>query len=126
MGDQPPVSFFFLSFPLFRSSFFSPLIHLLTFSLPFYEFPDAALGIAVKTFLDESAFDTTAEQRESRKKEFPKKFVPHALKPFEDFDVVFGLVEALQTGLATLGNNEMKADAKADWDKAKKYLDRRR
>lgn len=94
--------------------------------LPFYEFPDAALGIAVKTFLDESAFDTTAEQRESRKKEFPKKFVPHALKPFEDFDVVFGLVEALQTGLATLGNNEMKADAKADWDKAKKYLDRRR
>lgn len=95
-------------------------------SLPFYEFPDAALSIAVKTFLDDSTFDTTAEQRQQRQKEFPGNFVPHALKPFEDFDVVFGLVDALHAGVGLLGDGEMKADAKADWDKAKKYLDRRR
>ncbi|EFX03005.1 xpg i-region protein [Grosmannia clavigera kw1407] len=94
--------------------------------LPFYEFPDAALSIAVKTFLDESTFDTTPEQRQQRQKEFPENFIPRALKPFEDFDMVFGLVDALHAGVGTLGDSEMKADVKADWDKAKKYLDRRR
>lgn len=94
--------------------------------LPFIEFPDAALGIAVKTFLDESYEDNTPEMKEERKKVFPAKFVPHATHPFEDFEVAFGLVEALYAGVQTLGESELKAEVKAEWERAKKYLERRK
>ncbi|KIH88373.1 xpg i-region protein [Sporothrix brasiliensis 5110] len=94
--------------------------------LPFIEFPDAALGIAVKTFLDESFEDNTPEEKEARKQAFPAKFVPHATHPFEDIEIAFGLVEALHAGVQTLGEDEIKGDVKAEWERAKKYLDRRK
>ncbi|KAL1894750.1 hypothetical protein Sste5346_005725 [Sporothrix stenoceras] len=94
--------------------------------LPFVEFPDAALGIAVKTFLDESLEDKTPEDKEARKKAFPAKFVPHATHPFEDFDVAFGLVEAVYAGLQTLGESDLKPETKAEWERANKYLQRRK
>ncbi|CAK7230899.1 hypothetical protein SBRCBS47491_007746 [Sporothrix bragantina] len=94
--------------------------------LPYTEFPDAALGIAVKTFLDESFEDTTPEDKVSRKEVFPTKFVPHATHPFEDFEVAFGLVEAVYAGVQTLGDSEIKPAAKAEWERAKKYLERRK
>lgn len=94
--------------------------------LPFIEFPDAALGIAVKTFLDESYQDNTPEEKEEQKKTFPSKFVPHATHPFEDIYTAFGLVEALYAGVQTLGESEIKDGVKANWERAKKYLERRK
>ncbi|CAK7204049.1 hypothetical protein SEUCBS139899_006800 [Sporothrix eucalyptigena] len=94
--------------------------------LPYTEFPDAALGIAVKTFLDESFEDNTPEEKAARKEAFPTKFVPHATHPFEDFEVAFGLVEALYAGVQMLGDSELKPETKAEWERAKKYLERRK
>ncbi|CAK7275274.1 hypothetical protein SEPCBS119000_006610 [Sporothrix epigloea] len=94
--------------------------------LPYTESPDAALGIAVKTFLDESFEDTTPQDRAARKKAFPAKFVPHATHVFEDFEVAFGLVEAIYAGVQKLSDSEISSTSKAEWERAKKYLERRK
>ncbi|OAA67029.1 xpg i-region protein [Niveomyces insectorum RCEF 264] len=94
--------------------------------LPFIDYSDAALGIAVKTFLDENALCTTPEARAALKAEFPQRFVPHATHLFEDFDAAFGLVEAVYAGIETLSTSDLKAEDRVDWDKAKNYLERRK
>ncbi|CAK7267060.1 hypothetical protein SEPCBS57363_002408 [Sporothrix epigloea] len=94
--------------------------------LPYTESPDAALGIAVKTFLDESFEDTTPQDKAARKEAFPIKFVPHATYLFQDIEVAFGLVEAIYAGLQKLSDSEIEPASKAEWERAKKYLERRK
>ena len=76
--------------------------------------------------MDESFQDDTEEAKEERKRLFPPKFVPHATHLFEDFDVAFGLFEALSVGVEALDDSLFKAEDKADWAKAKEYLAQRK
>lgn len=94
--------------------------------LPFLNNPDIALGIAVKTFLDDVPADMPAEERAARKKSFPENFVPYATHFAEDLDVAYAFFGALAEGVKALSDAEMVAADRAAWETAAKYLDVRR
>lgn len=93
--------------------------------LPFLNDPDVALGIAVKTLLDDIRPEETAEQKETKKKEFPGTYVPYATHFFEDLEIACDFFNALHAGVKTLKNEVSAADRSA-WDKAAVYLQLRR
>lgn len=94
------------------------------FRLPFLMDSDVALGIAVKTLLDDISPKDTAEQKQAKKTDFPGKFVPFATHFFEDLQVSFEFFDALHAGVKTVP--EISAADKASWDKAAEYLKIRR
>ncbi|KAI1485243.1 nuclease-like protein [Biscogniauxia mediterranea] len=94
-------------------------------SLPFLADTDVALGIAVKTFLDDVHPNEPADQKAAKKAEFPGKFVPFATNFFEDLDIACDFFNALHTGVKTLTSEIPTADRGA-WDKAATYLQLRR
>jgi hypothetical protein len=94
-------------------------------SLPFLVDTDVALGIAVKTFLDDIHPDETAEQKAAKKAEFPGRFVPYATHFFEDLDIACEFFNALHAGVQTL-TSEMPGADRSAWDKAARYLKLRR
>ncbi|KAI1342127.1 nuclease-like protein [Xylariaceae sp. FL0016] len=94
-------------------------------TLPFLMDTDVALGIAVKTFLDELNPDEPAEQKAKRKEEFPGKFVPFATNFFEDLEIACAFFNALHAGVKTL-SREISAGDREAWDKASQYLAIRR
>ncbi|KAK6951855.1 hypothetical protein Daesc_006380 [Daldinia eschscholtzii] len=93
--------------------------------LPFLSDTDVALGIAVKTLLDDIHPNETAEQKAVKKQEFPGTFVPYATHFFEDLEIAFNFFDALHAGVKTLKNEVTAADRGA-WDKAALYLQQRR
>lgn len=94
-------------------------------SLPFLTDTDVALGIAVKTLLDDIGPDETAEQKAAKKADFPSKFVPFATNFYEDLDIACDFFNALHAGVKTLTNEVSNGD-RTVWDKAAVYLHLRR
>ncbi|KAI2623397.1 temperature dependent protein affecting M2 dsRNA replication-domain-containing protein [Xylaria nigripes] len=94
-------------------------------SLPFLADTDVALGIAVKTFLDDVNPNEPAEQKARKKAEFPGKFVPYATNFYEDLEIAYDFFNALHAGVKTLTGEISGAD-RAVWDKAAVYLQLRR
>jgi hypothetical protein len=92
--------------------------------LPFLTDTDVALGIAVKTFLDDIHPSDAAELKASKKAEFPGKFVPFATDFFEDLDIACKFFSALHAGVKTL-TNEISGEDRKVWDKAAVYLEQR-
>jgi hypothetical protein len=92
--------------------------------LPFGNDPDIALGIAVKTFMDELANIETREERVKMMEGFPTKFVPFATHFVEDLRICFAFFEAVHKGVQTL-EKEMSAVDRQAWDKTNEYLQAR-
>ncbi|GJC81870.1 uncharacterized protein ColLi_04708 [Colletotrichum liriopes] len=94
-------------------------------TLPFLHNPDIALGIAVKTLMDELPASESVEKRQARIEDFPGKFFPFATNFKDDVQLAFAFFEAIHKGVQTL-NKEVSAADKAVWSTASKYLDQRR
>lgn len=90
-------------------------------SLPFLNDPDIALGIAVKTFLDDDNVSDSREHRAARAESFPQTYVPFATDFTEDLRKSYGFVNALCTGVSTL-DKEIPATDKREWEAAAEYL----
>lgn len=90
-------------------------------SLPFLHDPDIALGIAVKTFLDDDNVSDSREQRAERVEKFPQTYVPFATNFTDDMRACYGFVNALCTGVSTL-DKEISAGDKRAWEAAGEYL----
>ncbi len=117
--------------PLETPCFFRSIAGLFAYTfglyrLPFLRDPDVAMGIAVKTLLDDVPADEPAEQRAARMKEFPAKYVPFASHFAEDIEISFDFFNALYQGVKATTNTEISAVDKAVWDRAAKYLELRR
>ncbi|KAF6823890.1 xpg domain-containing protein [Colletotrichum musicola] len=93
--------------------------------LPFLHSPDIALGIAVKTLLDELPVGESPEKRQARVDGFPAKFFPFATDFKEDVQLAFSFFESIHKGVNAL-NKEISAADKAVWAAARYYLDQRR
>lgn len=93
--------------------------------LPFLFGPDIALGIAVKTFVDELSPTDTPEQKEAKLAAFPEKYVPYATHFREDLEICYNFVEALYTGIKSL-DKELPTVDKTAWEKAYQFLKQRR
>ncbi|RYP24469.1 hypothetical protein DL765_000489 [Monosporascus sp. GIB2] len=93
--------------------------------LPFLTDTDVALGIAVKTLLDDIDPNESAELKATKKAGFPGKFVPFATHFFEDLDIACDFFGALHSGVKTL-EKEISAADRGAWDKAAIYLKLRR
>jgi hypothetical protein len=94
--------------------------------LPFATTPDIALGIAVKTFMDEIKPAQSQEERAAKMREFPGTFVPFATNFSEDLRICFSLFEALYKGVQSLSPKEMSTSDKSDWDRTYAYLQARK
>ncbi|KAI1180873.1 temperature dependent protein affecting M2 dsRNA replication-domain-containing protein [Nemania sp. FL0916] len=94
-------------------------------SMPFLTDTDVALGIAVKTFLDDINPNESAEQKAVKKDEFQGKFVPYATHFHDDLEIAFDFFNAIHAGVKTLGKEMLHGD-KGIWDKAAAYLQLRR
>ncbi|TDZ53627.1 Uncharacterized protein CTRI78_v006886 [Colletotrichum trifolii] len=93
--------------------------------LPFLHSPDIALGIAVKTLMDEHPAGESKEKRQARLEEFPGKFFPYATNFKEDVQLAFAFFDAIYKGVQTL-DKEISAADKSVWSTASNYLDQRR
>lgn len=103
-----------------------PLRRMLTSSsLPFLSDTDVALGIAVKTLLDDVNPHDSAEVKASKKAEFPSKYVPYATNFFEDLEIAYDFFGAIHAGVRTLEKEISGAD-RGTWNKAAAYLKVRR
>ncbi|KAF4924501.1 hypotheticall protein [Colletotrichum viniferum] len=94
-------------------------------TLPFLHSPDIALGIAVKTLMDEVPAGETLQQRQATIDAFPGKFFPYATHFKEDIQLAYAFFDAIHKGVQTL-NKEVSAADKAVWSTASKYLDQKR
>ncbi|KAF9881057.1 putative XPG domain-containing protein [Colletotrichum karsti] len=94
-------------------------------TLPFLYTPDIALGIAVKTFMDEIPAGESKEKRQARLADFSEKFFPYATNFRDDVQLAFAFFDAINKGVQTL-NKEVSAADKAVWSTASKYLDQKR
>lgn len=92
--------------------------------MPFADDNDIALGIAVKTFLDDHVDPSQAtDERRKKRSAYAKDFLPHSVNFPEDLDTAFHFFDALCSGVQILGN---KTSGAAVWKSAKDYLDARR
>ncbi|SPN97611.1 related to MKT1 protein [Cephalotrichum gorgonifer] len=90
-------------------------------SLPFLYDPDTALGIAVKTFLDDDIVSDSREKRAARLTEFPQTYVPFATDFVGDMQTCYGFVNAIAAGVSTL-DKEISTEDKRVWERAVEYL----
>lgn len=87
---------------------------------------DIALGIAVKTYLDDFVkLDASKEDRHADKAKYVAKYLPHSINFAEDLDVAFQFFDAVYAGVKTLGDEIGETDRKA-WNDANAYLALRR
>jgi hypothetical protein len=92
--------------------------------LPFLYDPDVALGIAVKTYLDDVL--PNDPNKDQKLQQFPSVYVPYAVSFTEDFDVACNFFDALHAGVKTLSAKDIPAVDRAAWDNAAQYLETRR
>lgn len=85
-----------------------------------------ALGIAVKTWLDDVKLDTSKDEKAQRLAEFQGIYVPYATHFQEDLDIAFHFFDAIHAGVKTLSPKEMPPADATVWDKAAEYLGLRR
>lgn len=86
---------------------------------------DVALGIAVKTLLDDVNPNDSAEVKANKKAEFPSKYVPYATNFFEDLEIAYDFFGSIHAGVKTL-EKEISASDRGAWEKAAAYLKARR
>jgi len=98
----------------------------LSHRLPFLGVPDVAMGIAVKTLLDDVPLNESPDDRATRIRDFPTLYVPYATKFTEDLAIAYAFFDALYVGVKSLGDQDMPAADRAGWDKTSKYLELRR
>lgn len=94
--------------------------------LPFIDDPDVALGIAVKTYFDDILPTYTQKEKEDKKKEFPKTYLPYAVNFAGDLEIACSFFDAIHAGVKTLDDQEMTPKQRKEWDDAAKYLKNRR
>lgn len=87
--------------------------------------PDVALGIAVKTYLDDVNPADSAEQKAKRLQLFPGTYVPFAVEFSEDFEIACEFFRAIHAGVKAYTGKEIPAADRAVWDRAAIYLSRR-
>lgn len=83
-----------------------------------------ALGIAVKTYLDDLQPDDPL--KEQKLQAFPATYVPFAVSFAQDFEVASNFFDALYAGVKQLGAKDIPAADRSAWDKAAQYLQVRR
>lgn len=93
-----------------------------TFRLPFLFNPDVALGIAVKTYFDETINWNSEKEKAERLATFPDAFVPYSMAFSEDLEIACEFFEAVYAGLQTLDGQGISANDMKAWSKAKEYL----
>lgn len=97
---------------------------LIAIRLPFWKDIDCALGIAVKTYLDDFASPNLSEEKkDEKKKEYAATLIPHNVDFASDLDLAFGLFDSVFAGVQTL---EDEIPEKSSWEKANQYLAVRR
>ena len=97
---------------------------LIVYRLPFWHDVDCALGIAVKTYLDDyAAPNQTEEVKSSKKREYASALIPHHVDFASDLNTAFELFDAVYTGVQALKD---EVPDKSGWDSAQQYLSVRR
>jgi hypothetical protein len=96
----------------------------LSHQLPFLYDPDVALGIAVKTYLDDLL--PNDPHKSQKLEQFPGVYVPYAVSFTEDFTVACSFFDALHAGVKELSPNDIPAADRSAWDSAAQYLATRR
>ncbi|EAQ85945.1 hypothetical protein CHGG_07198 [Chaetomium globosum CBS 148.51] len=96
----------------------------LSHQLPFLYDPDVALGIAVKTYLDDLV--PNDPHKSQKLEEFPGVYVPYAVSFTEDFNVACNFFDALHAAVKELKPNDIPAIDRSAWDSAAQYLATRR
>lgn len=92
--------------------------------LPFWHDIDCALGIAVKTYLDDHAAPNLSEEVKSQKKrDYAGSLIPHHVDFASDLNVAFELFDSVYAGVQALTN---EVSDKSSWDSANQYLALRR
>jgi hypothetical protein len=95
-------------------------------SLPFGTDVDVALGIAMKTWLDDHVKpDLTAEEKNELKSSYIKTYLPNSLSFAEDLEAAFSFFDALFDGVKLL-KDEISDEDLAIWRGARKYMSVRR
>ncbi|KAK7967435.1 XPG N-terminal domain-containing protein [Apiospora aurea] len=94
--------------------------------LPFLMDTDVALGIAIKTLLDDIQPSDPPEVKASKRADFPGKFVPYATDLHKDLKIADAFFVALNEGIKTLGNEQVPANDRKAWEHAVAYLAARR
>ncbi|KAK6833688.1 hypothetical protein PG990_001473 [Apiospora arundinis] len=94
--------------------------------LPFLMDTDVALGIAIKTLLDDIQPLDPPEVKASKRADFPAKFVPYATDLHKDLKIADAFFVALNEGIKTLANEQVPANDRKVWDHAEIYLAARR
>lgn len=85
-----------------------------------------ALGIAVKTWLDDHVKPGMKnEEKEQLKKDFPKDLLPHGEDFSGDLDMAFSFFNAVFDGVNVLKDEIAPVDFEV-WGGARKYLSDRR
>jgi hypothetical protein len=79
----------------------------------------------VKTFLDDVSPNESRNERQTKLKDFPTKFVPFATHFAEDLELCFSFFDALYKGVKIL-QSEISPVEIAIWDKAYAYMEARR
>lgn len=95
--------------------------------LPLYHNTNIALGIAVKTYLDDHCSpNADAEDRANLKAAYVKTLLPHSVDFTRDLDKAFRFFDAVYAGVKTLGEEEVSQEDRTMWDRAHKWLSVRR
>ncbi|KAK3956490.1 temperature dependent protein affecting M2 dsRNA replication-domain-containing protein [Pseudoneurospora amorphoporcata] len=94
----------------------------LSHQLPFLFNPDVALGIAVKTYFDETINWNSEKEKAERLATFPDAFVPYSMAFSEDLEIACEFFEAVYAGLQTLDGQGISANDLKAWSKANEYL----
>lgn len=92
--------------------------------MPFWNDVDCALGIAVKTYLDDfAAPGQSLELKREKKSIYANQLIPHNLDFAADLDVAFQLFDAVYAAVQTLKD---EVPDKSGWERANRYLTLRR
>ncbi|KAH8887401.1 nuclease-like protein [Thozetella sp. PMI_491] len=94
--------------------------------LPFLYDPDVALGIAVKTFLDDVSPSDSAELKAQKKEQFPGTYLPYATNFSEDLEIFYAFFDALSVGIKAVAKDDLSAADRAVWESAAKFIEVRK
>ncbi|KAL5604140.1 hypothetical protein BROUX41_002127 [Berkeleyomyces rouxiae] len=92
--------------------------------LPFAHHPNVGMGIAMKTFLDDTNAEDSVEERQKHVQGVVDRWIPFAKNIHEDITLVYKLIDAICEGMSGLGDVISEED-RARWFTAQKYLQAR-
>ncbi|KAL1901610.1 hypothetical protein Cpir12675_000480 [Ceratocystis pirilliformis] len=92
--------------------------------LPFAQHPNVGMGIAMKTFLDDTNAEESVEERQKHVQGVVERWIPFATDIYEDITVVYKLIDAICEGMSGLAGVIPEED-RVRWFTAQKYLQAR-